>query len=340
MSDLYNEDINVELNEDLDELNEDLDEILEESEVDFEADVVATSVLTPKKKIDVNFLFIGALVLLVIYCISILSPIAWGLMTSVKNIDDFRNNILGLPSFEFGWAFDNYPYVLNLFEADAVYNGKAFTVDLMGMLVNTLMYVVGCSLLSTLMPCLVSYVVAKFPNVFSNIIYAIVLVTMMIPIVGTYPSEIVMLKNLNLYNTMLGAWVQKMNFLGMYFLVFHATFVRLSKDFSEAAELDGANEFTVMFQIILPLVANIFFTVFLIFFISYWNDYQTPHLYFPAYPTIAYGSFYMAQQYHSGLETVPLRMTSCIIVVIPILILFILFSERLMSNISMGGLKE
>lgn len=297
-------------------------------------------IIKSKKKTNVNYLMIGALAILIIYCACILSPIIWGLMTSVKNIDDFRNNILGLPSFEYGWAFDNYPYVLNLFHADAVYNGKAFDVDLWGLVINTLMYVVGCSLISTIVPCLTAYVVAKFPNVFSKIIYATVLVTMMIPIVGTYPSEIVMLKNLGLYNTMYGAWIQKANFLGMYFLVFHATFERLSGDYSEAAYLDGASEFTVMIKIILPLVKNIFFTVFLIYFIGYWNDYQTPHLYFPAYPTIAYGSFYMAQQYTDGLETVPLRMTSCIIVVIPILILFILFSERLMSNISMGGLKE
>lgn len=293
-----------------------------------------------KKKIQINSLAIASIIILIVYCACILIPIIWGMMTSVKNIDDFRNNVLGLPSFEFGWAFDNYPYVLNLFHADAVYEGRAFTVDLWGMLINTLMYVIGCSLIATITPCLTAYVVAKFPNVFSKIIYGTVLVAMMIPIVGSYPSEIVMLKNLGLYNTMYGAWIQKANFLGMYFLVFHATFERLSGDYSEAAELDGANEFTVMFKIILPLVSNIFFTVFLIYFIQFWNDYQTPHLYFPAYPTIAYGSFYMSQLYMHGLETVPLRMTSCIIVVIPILILFIIFSERLMSNISMGGLKE
>ena len=296
--------------------------------------------VTTKKKINVNVLAIVSLVVLIFYCICMLFPIFWGMMTSVKNIDDFRNNVLGFASIEYGWAFDNYPYVLSVFQADAVYMGKIFYVDLGTMIVNTLMYVVGCSLISTVVPCMVAYVVAKFPNAFSKIIYATVLVTMMIPIVGSYPSEIVMLQNLGLYNTMYGAWIQKANFLGMYFLVFHATFKRLSADYSEAAYLDGASEFTVMIRIIFPLVINIFFTVFLIYFIGYWNDYQTPRLYLPAYPTLAYGSFYMSQLNMYGLETVPLRMTSCIIVVIPILVLFILFSDRLMSNISMGGLKE
>ena len=293
-----------------------------------------------RQRRSLNPVAIIALVILIFYCFCILSPILWGLMTSVKNIDDFRNNVLGLPQKEFGFAFENYPYVLQRFHADASYEGKAFTVELGNLIYNTLMYVIGSALMSTIVPCMVAYVVAKFPFKISKVLYSIVLITMIIPIVGTYPSEIVMLKNLNLYNSMYGAWIQKANFLGMYFLVFHATFVRLSGDFSEAAYLDGANEFVVMMRIILPLVKNIFFTVFLIKFIEYWNDYQTPHLYHPGYPTIAYGSFYMSKLYIDGLETVPLRMTSCIIVVIPILLLFIIFSERLMSNISMGGLKE
>lgn len=291
-------------------------------------------------KVKLSPLVILAFVVLIIYCLCILSPIFWGLLTSVKHIDDFRNNVLGFPRKEFGFAFENYSFVLERFHADATYQGQSGEVDLAGMLVNTLQYVIGSALASTIVPCLVAYVVAKFPNKVSKILYAIVLVTMIIPIVGSYPSEIVMLRNLNLYNTMHGAWIQKANFLGMYFLVFHATFVRLSNDFSEAAYLDGANEFVVMTRIILPLVKNIFFTVFLIKFIEYWNDYQTPHLYFPGFPTIAYGSFYMATNYRGGLAYVPYRMAGCIIVVIPILVVFVLFSERLMSNISMGGLKE
>ena len=291
-------------------------------------------------KTTLSALTIVALVVLILYCLCILSPIFWGVLTSVKHIDDFRNNVLGFPRREFGFAFENYSFVLDRFHADATYQGQSGEVGLSGMLINTIQYVVGSALASTIVPCLVAYVVAKFPNKISKILYAIVLVTMIIPIIGSYPSEIVMLKNLRLYNTMYGAWIQKANFLGMYFLVFHATFVRLSNDFSEAAYLDGANEFVVMTRIILPLVKNIFFTVFLIKFIEYWNDYQTPHLYFPGFPTIAYGSFYMATNYRGGLAYVPYRMAGCIIVVIPILVVFILFSERLMSNISMGGLKE
>ena len=55
------------------------------------------------------------------------------------------------------------------------------------LLVNTLLYVVGCSLASTFVPCITAYAVAKFPEKkMSSILYGTVLVTMMIPIVGSY----------------------------------------------------------------------------------------------------------------------------------------------------------
>ena len=66
-------------------------------------------------KVKLSPLVILAFVVLIIYCLCILSPIFWGLLTSVKHIDDFRNNVLGFPRKEFGFAFENYSFVLERF---------------------------------------------------------------------------------------------------------------------------------------------------------------------------------------------------------------------------------
>ena len=162
---------------------------------------------------------------------------------------------------------------------------------------------------------------------------------MMIPIVGSYPSEINMLQKLGLYNTLVGAWIQKANFLGMYYLVFYAAFKGLAKDYSEAAEMDGASEFTVMTRIMLPLVRNAYFTVFLVKFVEFWNDYQIPLLYLPSRPTLSYGLYYVSNYTANMISTVPMRMAGCIIILIPILVLFIAFNDKLMGNITLGGVK-
>ena len=126
----------------------------------------------------------------------------------------------------------------------------------------------------------------------------------------------------------------------MYFLVFHATFRGIAKDYYEAAYLDGASEFRVMVQIAFPLVKYTYLTVLLLNFITFWNDYQVPLIYMPSYPTAAYGVYLFNNSNDAQLSSVPVRITGCIFLLTPILILFMVFHRRLIGNVSMGGIKE
>ena len=287
------------------------------------------------------FFNIALMIVLLIYSISLLLPIVWGVFASLKTVDEFRTNILGLPNGHvWQWSWGNFPFVLEYFIVP--FNTTAGTVEvgLGEMIFNTLMYVLGGAFAATFIPCCVAYLTAKFPNKLSTAVNVTVIVTMVLPIVGAYPSEIQILKALGLYDTFIGSWIQKANFLGMYYLVFFATFKGVSASYSEAAYLDGASEFTVMFRIIFPLVKITFGTVFLIKFIEFWNDYQTPLLYLPQHPTLSFGLYYLTNSPVNGLNNVPMRMTGCIMVMLPIMVLYIIFKDKLIGNISMGGVKE
>lgn len=295
------------------------------------------------KKISV--LNICLFLILMAYCVSLFLPMIWALFTSVKEQYDFLDHPLDLPQ---KYIFENFGTVLKEFEVNASVNvnvdGETILVqekhDFGQMVINTLLYVGGSAFVATLIPCITAYACAKFPKrKMSGIIYAIVIATMIIPIVGSYPSEITMLKNLGIYNTLAGAWIQKANFLGMYFLVFHAAFKGLAREYSEAAEIDGASEFTIMTRVMLPLVKNAFFTVFLIKFVEFWNDYQIPLLYLPSRPTLSFGLYFVSNYTGNTISTVPLRMAGCLIILLPILVLYIAFKEKLMGNITMGGVK-
>ena len=289
------------------------------------------------KKRTLSLLNVSLFLVLLIYTISLIWPLIWAIMTSVKEQYDFLYSPLGLPK-EF--IFKNFSTVLDKVEVNAIVDGIQVKQGIGDMLVNTLLYVVGGAFVATFVPCVTAYATAKFPQKkMSGIIYATVIVTMIIPIVGSYPAEITMLKNLGIYDTLLGVWIQKANFLGMYFLVFHAAFKGMAKEYSEAAEIDGANEFTIMTRIMLPLVKNTFFTIFLIKFVEFWNDYQVPLLYLPSRPTLAFGLYYVSNYTGNTISTVPLRMAGCIIILLPILALFVAFKEKLMGNITMGGVK-
>lgn len=276
-------------------------------------------------------------VVLVIYTISMVYPMFWALITSVKEQYDFLDNVLGLPAKV---MIENFGTVIQHFEVPAQVGDLQEFHGFWQMFLNTVLYVGGSALVATFIPCITAYATAKFPEKkMSSIINGLVIATMMIPIVGSYPAEIDMLQKLGLYNTLLGVWIQKANFLGVYFLVFHAAFKGLAKDYSEAAEIDGANELTVMSRIMLPLVKNTFFTVFLVKFVEFWNDYQMPLLYLPSKPTLSFGLYYVSNNTSNMISTVPMRMAGCIIILIPILVIFMAFSEKLMGNITLGGVK-
>lgn len=131
----------------------------------------------------------------------------------------------------------------------------------------------------------------------------------------------------------------KTHFLGTYFLVFHATFKNTPKDYSEAAYIDGGGNFTVLFRIVIPMIRNIFFTVMLLQFVTFWNDFNTPLIYMPNNPTLALG-IYVMDNLNDNSFTIPMRLASCMIGLLPVLVLFLIFHERLLGKISMGGLKE
>lgn len=290
------------------------------------------------KKIKISFFKAISFAILALFSLILFSMLLWALMTSLKTPDEFYDNVIGLPK---SWAFKNYLDVILKFIAYSEGpNSLQRPVYIEEMLMNTLLYAGVGALVATFVPMITAYATSKYDFAFSKVIYFIVIVTMILPIVGAYPSELDMLLRLGLYDKIYGTWIQKMNFTTMYYLVFYSTFKGMSKEYSEAAYVDGASEFRVMTSVLLPLAKNVFFTIFLIVFISFWNDYQSPTLYIPSYPTLAYGVYYVCIRDNRGIFTyIPGHMTVCILVAMPIGILFIIFKEKLIGNLTMGGIK-
>ena len=278
-------------------------------------------------------------VILFIYSVSQLIPILWGVITSLKTSSEFRYNVLGLPR---EITFQNYIQAFELLYIDvAMGGGITMRIRLAQMFLYSILYAGGCGIMATLTACVMGYATAKFAKFkMSSVIYTIVVVAMVLPIIGNLPSEIQMSRALGLYDTMWGIWIMKMSFLGMYFLVFNAMFKGIPQDYAEAAYLDGASEFRIMVNIYFPLARYTFFTVLLLNFITYWNDYQIPLIYIPSYPTVAFGVFTYSNSNSTMNTSVPSRITASIIMLVPILILFLIFHERLIGNVSMGGIKE
>jgi ABC-type glycerol-3-phosphate transport system permease component len=165
---------------------------------------------------------------------------------------------------------------------------------------------------------------------------------MIVPVVGSQAAEIQMAMDLKLYNKIWGMWIMRANFLGMYFLVFYAVFASMPTGYYEAARIDGANDMQVMCNIAMPLVKYTFWSIFLIIFIEYWNDYLIPNLYLPSYKTMSLALYQQSNNKglaNKNLREVPYLMASVLLITTPVIVLFCIFSKRLMGNLSVGGLK-
>ena len=299
--------------------------------------------------------------ILAVYVISLTIPLIWGLSTSLKHYYlDFRYNVLGFPNFsawekstiegENAW-YSNFVNVIENFNFQlrsvfyAGFNGDISvthesTVTIWTALLNTLLYAGVMSVLNALVPCVVGYLCAKYKFKFSGVIYTVVVFAMAMPIFGSTPAVITLLRQLGLYDEFMGQWLMSATFANMYFLVFYAFFEGLSDSYLEAAEIDGASQFRVMTTIAIPLAKNTIMTVILIVFVALWNDYNAPILYLPTKPTLAYGIFWLQQRSPVVKSQVTLQVASLMVLAVPILILFIIFKDRLMGNLSLGGVKE
>ena len=292
-----------------------------------------------KKKIKINVFSTIVFIAFTLFTLSLFVLLSWWLLASLKDYyTDFISNKLGLPKV---WSFNNYVTVFNNYvvEVNDKFGSKQ-TINIVGQLFNTIVICGLSAFLLSFVPCWTGYLVAKYNYFFSKLMYSVALIAMALPIIGAYPSELDLLSKLGIYNSFLTIVFQRSGYLGVYFFVYVACFKSISNDFYDAATLDGASEIKVFFKVMFPMAINTFFTIFLLVFVANWNDYQYALLYLPSKPTLAYGLFRFFESPLQHLNNAPTALAACFFLMIPILIVFIIFKDRLMNNLSMGGLKE
>ena len=280
------------------------------------------------------------LVVLCLYALSMIVLLAWMAMTSLKPRRNWDNdlNYLGWPST---LTLDNYKTIFKqYYVSDPFRPGEK--IGVVSQIFNSAQYALVGGFLTALSPLLVAYVCSRFNFKVNKILESTVLITMMLPIVGSTTSMVSMMYSLNMYNTFLSAYCMKFMFNTLYFFIYLGIFRSTSKEIYEAATIDGATELTLMIRIAFPLMINVFSTVWLIYFIQYWNDYELALVYLPSHPTLSYGIFVLSTDTSAskGVNYTTMKMACGMTLVVPTLILFIFLKEKLMTNLSVGGVKE
>ena len=241
-------------------------------------------------------------------------------------------------------TIDNYLEVFNNFKTFKYVDGGTQTVYFEEMFLNSLLYAGGGALMQTLCTAIVAYLTAKYNNLCSKIVHYTVIVTLSLPIVGNLASMLQITKTLRLFDNIVGSWIMKFAFNNIYYLIFYAFFKKVPWESAESTFLDGGNHYTVFFRIMLPLAMPLIATVFLLNFMQYWNDFETPYMFLPNHTTagiMLYMSIIGGGGTWSGPSPIPLtpQLAAAFMVFLPIFVLFLVFRNKIMGNLSEGGIK-
>ena len=283
-----------------------------------------------------NVLFVLLFVILLLYSVSMILPALWGIFTSFKSQDEFMRRAWQLPQH---WDFTNYLTAIDKFRVVVTKSDMQLSYNIFSMLLNSVIYSLGCTVFATMTCCAVAYVVAKYDFKFLKWTHSLVIIVMVLPILGNLPSSLQVAKAVGTYDNMLGSFIMRISFTNLYFFIFYSVFKSLSWEYAEAARVDGAGNFTIMCRIMIPLVAPTVFAVMLMNFIECWNDYNTPMIFLPTTPTAAYGLYLYRFSFGQGTSSITMQITGCMLVMIPIFIVYLLLQKKLTGNLTVGGLK-
>ncbi|MCQ2603211.1 MAG: carbohydrate ABC transporter permease [Clostridia bacterium] len=268
-------------------------------------------------------------IIFIAYSFTLIYPFIWSVFTSFKTQREYKGNIFGAPQ---EWVFDNIQRAFNTTIGDN-------DTTLWGMFFNSIWSSFLCSFCGTFISCMTAYVVTKYRFPGSKLFLPIAIILQALPLVGTMPAMFDLVKNLGMYDNPWLFWVVWCGGFGFSFIVLCGYFKGLSWEYAEAAFIDGASHTKVFFKIMVPLAFPAIFSLFLVSFISAWNDYYTMYLYLPSYPTLAVG-VYMWKNIAAQNGGTPVYMAALTMSVIPVLILYACFQKTIMSASLGGGIKE
>lgn len=220
------------------------------------------------KKVSTKTIYVVLVLILVIASIISLFPVVWVFLSSFKSPTEF-----------FSKEFTLFPDKINFKKVITLWS----ELELLKYYVNSLILVFGAVICSIFFNGLLAYAVSILKPKGYKIIYALVMMTMMVPAVtNMYP----LLQNFVKFEDitgikMFGSYLPLCLAYGanaFYFTLFKTNFDRLPKEVFEAATIDGCNKMQMFFKIVLPLSIPIMVVVAIFTVNAAWSDFLLPYL--------------------------------------------------------------
>ena len=264
-------------------------------------------------------------IILSIWAISVLFPFYWMILTSIKSYGAY--NAEYIPKFyTLSPTFENYV--------------TAFTsVPLAKYFFNTIIFTVITTALMMFVVIFSAFAFARLDFKGKNALFALFLSLMMIPNELVIITNFVTITNLDLRNTFTGLILPSVTSV-FYIYLLKENFEQIPENLYKAAKVDGTSDMRYLFKVMIPISKPTIVTIVILKVIECWNSYVWPRLitddqnYF-----LVSNGIQEIRENGFGRENVPAMMAAVVVISVPLVVLFLIFRNKIMEGVARGGTK-
>jgi ABC-type glycerol-3-phosphate transport system permease component len=263
------------------------------------------------------------LILLAGYTAFSAGPFVWLASMSLRTTSEISANHYALPS------------ILHWEKFPAAWFGSSYGTYFL----NSLEVVVAAVVVLTLIGAMAAFAFARYRFRLNRVLYFVIFSTIIFPPQITIISLFQVLVDYGLFNSLLGLTLVYIAFqLPLTVYILESFFARVPQDLFDAARMDGYSDWAIFWRVMLPIGLPAIATTVILNFILLWNEflYAVVLISDDARRTLPLGiQKFMGDQ----LEDIGMISTGMMISVIPVVILYVFFSEKLIQGMTAGAVK-
>lgn len=263
--------------------------------------------------------------LLALWAVIVLFPFYWMVLTSIKSYSSYNSEYI--PKF-----ITLSPTLQNYVEAfTTVSLGKYFT--------NTIIFTVATTAIMLAVITLAAFAFSRLSFKGKDITFTLFLALMMIPNELVIITNFVTITNLDLRNTFLGLILPSVTSV-FYIYLLKENFSQIPDELYYAAKVDGTSDFKYLTKVMIPICKPTLITIVILKVIECWNSYVWPRLITdnPDYYLVSNG-IQEIRENGFGRENIPAMMAAVVVISAPLIVLFLIFRNKIMEGVSRGGTK-
>ena len=265
------------------------------------------------------YLFLGFWALVVLF------PFYWMLLTSLK-----------------GYGAYNAEYIPQLFTLSPTLENyvNAFTAVPLGRyFLNTLIFTLATTAIMLVVIVPAAYAFARMQFRGKELVFTLFLALMMIPNELVIITNYMTVSSLELRNTFAGLILPSVTSV-FYIYLLKESFASVPNELYYAARVDGTSDLKYLWRVMLPICRPTIVTVTILKVIECWNSYVWPRLVTDdkAYFLVSNG-IQEIRENGFGRENIPAMMAAVVVISIPLIVLFLIFRNKIMEGVARGGMK-